>query len=349
MIGVDISGRSIKTAEVAHGRGSLTLKSASWASLAPEAIRRGVIQDVPLVAAALKKALIDFSTATSDVVASIPEVQSFVRVLELPVMGEAEMNEAVQWAIRRHIPFDLDHVYVDWELLTEGNKEGQSHVLVGAAQRDVIDPLLEVFDMLGLSVLALELEAQAVVRCLLPRSPAEARDIRGVLLIDLGATSTNVVFFDRGAMRYTASIQSGGDDLTQRLAERLKLPLPEAVERKARVGLQGKSDDAAVVGVLRETLLELAMRVERIVREMSVQLAADQQVRAVLLSGGAANLPGIAELFSDVFPGVSVQLGNPWTNLSRAKRGRTARLSTEDALHFTTAFGLAERGLEVVL
>lgn len=344
MIGVDISGRSIKAAEVIHGRRSLILRNASWASLAPEAIRRGVIQNVPIVVKALKKALVDISTDANDVVASIPEVQSFVRVLELPVMGEAEMNEAVQWAIRRHIPFDLDHVYVDWELLSDEKKEGQCHVLVGAAQRAVVDPLLEVFDTLGLNVVALELEAEAVVRCLLPRVAGESRDIRGVLLIDLGATSTNVVFFDRGAMRYTASIQSGGDDLTQRLADALKLTLPAAVEKKARVGLHETGrDDAAVVKVLRDTLRDLILRVERIVREMSVQLSAEQSIRAILLSGGGANLPGISELFGSVFPGVSVQLGNPWTNLSRARRGRTARLTTEDALHFATAFGLAER------
>jgi type IV pilus assembly protein PilM len=346
MIGIDISGRSIKAAEIVD-RGGPVLRTFCWSSLGPNVIRRGVIQDVSLVAQAVKKTLTACSPVASvgnDVVGSIPEVQSFIRVLELPLMAEAEMHEAVQWAVRRHIPFDLEHVYIGWELLAESGSDGRHQVLVGAAQRDVVDPLLAVFDQLDLNVVALELESQAVVRCLLPRAPSEVSDIRGVLVVDLGATSTNVVFFDQGAMRYTASIQSGGDALTQRLAQELQLTLPQAVEQKALVGLRGESgSDARVAAVLRSSILELGQKVAQIVHGMSVQLTGGGQVRVVLLSGGSANLAGAVELFGSIFPGIPVQLGNPLVNLQRGNAAHAPKLSLHDALHFTTALGLAQR------
>lgn len=344
MIGIDISGRTVKAVEVID-RGEPHLRTSCWAALGSGLIRRGIIQDVAQVARVVRQTLRSCSPAEvrgREVVGSIPEVQSFVRVLELPYLAPREMDEAVQWAVRRHIPFDLDRVYIDWELLSGPRADGRCLVFVGAAQRAVVNPLLAVLDQSGLNVVALELEAQAVARCLLPRDPAEARAVRGVLVVDLGATATNVIFFDQGAMRYTASVQSGGDDLSQRLIEQLGLTPEAAAEAKARVGVRGGAEER-IVAALRSGVLELTRKVERVAREMSVQMSREQGIRAILLSGGGANLPGIDVMFGQVFSGVPVQLGNPLINLrSAADRGQ-ARLSNADALHFTTALGLALR------
>ncbi|MFH1354001.1 MAG: type IV pilus assembly protein PilM [bacterium] len=344
MIGIDISDRSIKIAEVVGGD-SPTLRTLCWSPLPPNLMRRGVVQDVSAVVDALKRGMTSckpVEIAGGDVVASIPEIQSFVRVLDLPPMAEQEIEEAVQWAVRRHIPFDLERVYLDWEPLASPHPQ-RRQVLVGAAQRDVADPLLAVLDELGLNVVALELEAQAVLRCLLPLDPKEAFDIQGVLAVDLGATATNIVFFDRGAMRYTASIQLGGDDLTQRLAHVLNLTPIQAVERKATLSAKGDGKDVGASVALREGTVELVRRVDQVVREMTVQLPPEEKIRVILLSGGGANLTGIIDLFAEVYPGIPVQLGNPWTNLQGDESKSSINVSTADAMHFTTALGLGLR------
>ncbi len=344
MIGIDISDKSIKVAEVTGGDYPL-LRTVCWSPLAPRLMRRGIVQDIPAVTKALGQAMTRCSplpVKEKYAVASIPEMQSFLRVIDLPTMKEREADEAVRWAIRRHIPFDLDKVYLDWEPV-DSSREGRYHqVLVGVAQREVVDPLLAVLDGLGLNVMALELEARSVVRCLLPRSREEAADIRGVLVIDLGATSTNVVFFDRGAMRYTASIQTGGDDLTRRLAARLGLSLSEAAEKKSAAGPAGK-EGTQLREVLKEGVLELIRQVERVVKEMVVQLPPEERVRAILLAGGGSNLSGMTGEFGKIFSGVPVQLGSPWTNVGGKVTTGGANISTADAMHFTTAIGLALR------
>jgi type IV pilus assembly protein PilM len=253
------------------------------------------------------------------------------------------MDEAVQWAVRQHIPFDLERVYLDWqELIVSPRLAGRREVLVGAAQKDVVDPLLQALDGVNLQVAALELEAQAIVRSLLP---LDAQDVFGVLIIDLGATYTNVVFFDGGAMRFTTSIQFGGDDLTQRLAESLHLQPSIAAEKKAIVGLKRQSgEDADFSLVLRQATVELFREVEKTVRELTIQIRAGQPVQAILLSGGSANLPGIKDVVAEVFPGIPVQMGNPWTNVySVGEQEQRSPLSPQDANHFVTAIGLALR------
>ena len=349
MIGIDLSDRSIKIVET-RGDENPVLRTLCWSPLAPNLLRRGVVQDVALVSEALKVAMTKCSPIPvegGDVVASIPEVQSFVRVLEVPAMSEREMDEAVQWAVRRHIPFDLDRVYIDWEELDLASDMPQhKQVLVGAAQRDVVAPLLTVLDSLGFNVVALELEAQAVMRCLLPRDITETRDIRGVLVVDLGATSTNVILFDQGAMRFTASVQVGGDDLTQQLAHALNLKPAQAMEIKAKVGAGFIKDEPAAAQALQSATLNLARMVERAVQEMTVQLPREQRMRTILLTGGNANLVGIRELFGSVFTGIPVQYGNPWTNLQQEKRRIGLNLTVGDAMHFTTAIGLALREVD---
>jgi len=347
MVGIDISDRSIKLVEI-EGQDIPVLRTMCWSPLEANLMRRGVVQDVPAVTQALREAMgkcRPVPVAGSDVVASIPEVQSFVRVLDLPEMKEHEVDEAVRWAVKRHIPFDLESVYLDWEPVG-GAKEGDKfrQVLVGAAQRDVVDPLLQALDNIGLNVVALELETQAILRCLLPMDENEASEISGVLTVDLGATLTNVVFFDRGAIRFTTSIQWGGDDLTQKLAHELSMTPAEAVEQKARVGVTpsgGEIKDTA--SVLRAAVIDLANRVARVVQEMTVQLGTEQRVKTILISGGGASLEGLVDVFGNIFVGIPVQLGNPWTNLNREDQARRINLPVKDAMHFTTAIGLALR------
>lgn len=350
MIGIDISDRSVKIAEITGGRGdALRLQSVCWSAVPANLIRRGVIQDIPAVTEALKEAFgkCSPSPVTGDmVVASIPESQSFVRVLDVPNIPNNEMDEAVQWAVRQHIPFDLERVYLDWQALPASQlpKGGRREVLVGAAQRDVVDPLLKALDGANLKVVALELEAQAIVRSLLPR---DSSDVRGVLIIDLGATSTNVIYFNLGTLRFTASVQLGGDDLTQQLANALQIRPDIAAEKKTVIGAENQGGENATVAMaLRGAALNLLQRVEKVVREMTAQSQADQAVRAILLSGGTANLPGIKEVVAEVFPGVPVQLGNPWTNILVEAGEQSAPLSPADASHFVTSFGLALRNLK---
>lgn len=349
MVGIDISDRSIKVAEVS-GRDTPILKTVCWSPLAPNAIRKGVIQDVELVSASLKEALVQCSPVPIEgeiVVASIPETQSFVRVIDLPKMPDYEMDEAVQWAIRQHIPFDLERVYLDWQSLRDDSFEdaGRQQILVGAAQKDVVDPLLAVLDSSGLNVAALELESQAVVRSLLP---VDTSGVNGILIVDLGATTTNVVFYDQGTMRFTTSIQSGGDDLTRKLAHDLQIKPSEAAEKKASVGVSMNAEDKLVSETLRDATKTLIEKVNRVVREIIVQSQDGPMVKAILLSGGSANLDGITEVFAEVFPDVPVQHGNPWTNIYVEEKKQGSMVSNIDSSHFVTALGLALRKINYV-
>jgi type IV pilus assembly protein PilM len=339
MVGLDLSDRSLKIVELTEETVP-RVRTVGWSALTPNLMRRGVIVDPEGLTGVVREALRKCSPPPvlgAPAVVSIPESQSFVRLLDLPLMGEGEMDEAVQWAIRQHIPFDLDRVYLDWQLLSSDGR--RQEVLVGAAQREVVDPLLETLDTSGLRVVAIELEAQALVRSLLPR---DSLDINGILIVDLGAVTTNIIFFDRGHLRFTTSIQKGGDDLTQQLIQELQLTPQAAAEKKALVGVN-PADDPAVAATLRVAALDLVRQVKNVIEETMSPLGGIGKVRALMLVGGAANLPGLLAVFGEIFSNLPVQLGNPWTNVAVADERSAAPLSPSDASHFATAIGLALR------
>lgn len=337
---MDVSDRSIKVIDLADGPRH-KIRTACWSPLSPNVMRRGVIQDQIGVVGGLHQALTRCKGGSlhgSTVVLSIPETQSFVQALDLPMMNNSETDEAVQWAIRQHIPFDLDRVYIDWQPIPNSDRPDRQEVLVGAAQRDMIDPLLAVVDEVGLRVVALELEAQAIVRSLLP---TDSQTINGIVIVDIGATVTNVIFFDRGSIRFTTSIQRGGEDITQQLAQTLQIAPQQAAEAKAIAGGGEQAVDA-----LHNSALSLIRQVGQVVDDMTKKYNSSEGIRAILLSGGSANVPGLVELFSEVFPNLPIQVGNPFINLMIDPEKNDSPISQEDATHFATAIGLALRNVD---
>ncbi|OGY31179.1 MAG: hypothetical protein A3C02_04035 [Candidatus Andersenbacteria bacterium RIFCSPHIGHO2_02_FULL_45_11] len=339
MIGIDISDRSVKIAEVSSASRP-QFKTVCWSPLPAGLLRRGIVQDVPTLIEHLKTTCgkcSPFPLSQGPIVASIPETRSFIRVLDVPILSQQETDEAVQWAIRKDLPFDLKSVYVGWQPIASSSSVNMRQVLVGAAQRAVIDPLLAALDGAGFSVVALELESQAMVRSLLPLDSAS---IEGVVICDLGASTTKIIYFDRGAMRLTADVPSGGDRLTAELVRAFSITPEIAAEKKSIIGVIARNgEDGAIATTLRGAVLALAQEVHSTIESALPQLPGGGSVRGILLSGGGANLPGIRDIFGEVFPGIPVQIGNPLTNLTSPAMS----ISPQDASHFVTALGLALR------
>ena len=170
MVGLDISDRSIKVAQLSNDRRRKLLASC-WQEVPPGAITHGVITDEKLVRQAVTQALHQCAIRPSvndAVVASIPEAESFLRVLEIPAMANDEVPEAIKWEVAPHIPFGIDDVFVDWQPVVGGSPApGRLEVLVGVAEKKVVTPLHDVLSSIGLDVAALELESQAIVRALI--------------------------------------------------------------------------------------------------------------------------------------------------------------------------------------
>lgn len=343
MIGIDVSDRSVKIVRLSD-RGPRQLLFHYVQEVPAGVMEAGVVVDARKMGDILTRAFEACGVALgrkSSVVASIPENQSFLRVVELPQMPEDEVGEAVQWEVAKHIPFGLENVYVDWQPLVHGGHTpaaGKQEILVGAAQKKVVDPLYALFQALPLDVAAFELESQALTRALVTE---DVRQKQGLLIVDLGGASTNVVIHDHGAIRFTASLQKGSDQMRDTLAPdeiTLVNETPDAVPPEVATSVEGK---------LSGLYQELVMEVRGIV-EFYNGIDQQHEVREIILTGGGSNFPGLGQAFLRVFDNVHVQRGNPWANLiARQHKERVTPLTIAQSTRYITALGLALRGVLV--
>ncbi len=336
MIGLDISDQTIKLVRFSS-KGKLI--SHCMKTLSPGIMENGIVADQKKMAEDIKAIFASCRIplkVRDSIVASIPETQSFLRVIEIPAMSEDEIHEAVRWEIAQHIPFGLDNVYVDWQPSVSSEKvakEGHIEVEVGAAQKKVVDPLYEAIKSVGLDIAAFELESQAIVRSLISN---ELKQKQGILVIDLGSTATNVVVHDYGAIRFTASLPQG-------VVELLKDVTP--------------ADGKAIMENLNGLPKELSDRVEEKISLSADSLVRDIQgivqfyntsgtkneVKEVILTGGGSNLPGLDVVFLKYFTEVRIQRGNPWVNILTGKRATKPPMNIQESVRFSTAIGLALR------
>lgn len=337
MIGIDISDHSMKIVRLAKGR-DRRLLAHCWQAVPDACIEKGVIKNVPVVQKILLQAFKECRLDThDDVVASIPETQSFLRVVEIPAMGDNEISEAVQWEVAQHIPLGVENVYLDWQSVEAGHRPaaGKREVLVGAAEKNVVDPLLAVLTGVGLEVAALELEGQAIVRALISR---EMGLRKGLLVVDLGGSATNVIVFDHGTIRFTASLQKGSADLLHALpgaeAQTIDGP-PKPIVADTQVALASK---------LMPGLEEIVIEIQGIV-EFYNGIDTDHEVKEIVLTGGGANLPGFDQAVLKYFTNVHVQRGNPWVNILAPGKTSQPPLPLQESVHYSTALGLALRQL----
>ncbi len=348
MIGVDISDGSIKIVQISHGKKRRLLTYCTL-SLPDGVMMNGVVKDQERMQGLLREAMtacrLPIRKGNSRgggrvVVASIPETQSFLRVVEIPEMREDEIGEAVRWEIAQHIPFSLDKVYGDWQPLFGDmlvSKNGKQEVQVGAAQRLVVDSLHETFRGLGLDVAAFELESQAIVRALVSKS---LREKEGLLIVDLGGTATNVVVHDRGAMRFTASLQKG----IQHVASSLT---PDDA-KVATVDMHAL--DPKIVERLKPLMMPAMMELVKEVRgivDFYNGTDAKHGVREIVVTGGGSNVPGLDEAFFQHFSNVHVQRGNPWVNILSGTRLTHPPMDIRESARFSTALGLALRNVSI--
>ena len=335
MIGIDISAQSIKIIRLA--KGGRRLQAHCWHGLPEELIVRGLITDQ----AAMQKQLITalgkckIGPRTNDtVVASISETESFLRVIDVPQMDDSEISEAVQWEVAQHIPFGLENVYIDWQpVLGKSQVEGRIEVLVGAAEKRVVDPLVDLLFALNLDVAALELESQAIIRALIS---LELREAAGVLVVDLGGVSTNVVIHEHGTTRFTASLHKGARELLMVLSEEERMLIVGQPKRMA------KAASDSIGKKLAAGLEELIMEVRGIV-EFYTGLGKEHTIQEILLTGGGSNLPGLDKTVINNFEKVHVQHGDPWVNLLEPGKSAQPPMSLADSVHYSTAIGLALR------
>ncbi|MDO8557943.1 MAG: pilus assembly protein PilM [bacterium] len=311
--GCDISDHSIRLAYLKEERGSLTLAGFSAVTLQEGAVVNGTITDVPKTIAALQEALTTAkggSIRTKYVMASLPEPQSFIRIVQLPKMASEEITQAIIWEIEANIPLPLAEVYYDWEI---ARHSGDDHldILVAASPKVLVDSYAALFEKVGLKPVAFEVDALSSARSIVP--PTGGEEI--LLIIDVAHHRTTFIIYAGSMVRFTASVSIAGKDITS-----------------SSMGVTIK----ALAGYARQ-YIDFFQTHSAHAHQLHVE------VKQILVCGDFVQTPGFTAALAQEAE-IAVLLANPWVNILRPPLREVPMLPFKDSLGYTTALGLALRG-----
>lgn len=347
--GLDISNLSLKIVKLKKEGKFLGLSCFGETKLRPGIIEQGEIKDEKALSKFIREGIDKVegeALRTKYVVADLPEEKAFLDVIQMPKMKEEELEKAIQFEAENYVPLPIDEVYLDFQIVHPlHNHLDHLDVLIAALPKKIVDPYVGALKMAGLKPKALEIESQAIVQCLIKQNTAA----RPVLLIDIGLTRASFVIFSGHVLRFTSTIPFSSQIFDKAISKTLKVDLKKAEKLKIKQGI--KNQKGEVFKALIPCLTDLIEQIKRCIAYY--QSHAKHQhlppngkgVAEIKLCGGVANLPGLPEFLTQELK-IPVQRGNPWINILAPGRKQLPQLPSEEALRYTTALGLALRGIE---
>lgn len=316
LIGLDIGSSGIKFCQLKESKRGYQLVNFGLALLPPETIVDGALIATDTIVETLRELFNAHRVRGKDVALSVSGHPVIIRKIALPPMTQEELNESIQWEAEQYIPFDMSDVYLDVEILNSNSSEdGQMEVLLVAAKKDMVDDYVELVREAGLNPKVVDVDCFSVqnqfeVSYDLPLTET-------IVLINIGASVTNINIVSRGITTFTRDITPlGGNLYTEEIQKQLDVSYEEAEILKAG-GELGADADAVVPQEVERVIHMVSEGVaSEIQRSLDFYTAtsANAQISRIYLSGGTAKIPSLYRTIEQKL-GVPVEIINPFKNI----------------------------------
>jgi type IV pilus assembly protein PilM len=301
IVGLDVGSSSVKAVELStKGKGNtFELTHLGVAPLPSEAIVQGAFLNSGAIADALREAMEQAKIKTKQVAAAVCGHSVIVKKVSLPAMTREELDEQIRWEAEQYIPFDVNEVNLDFQILDSGGTEGQMEVLLVAAKKDLIDDYVQVINEAGLTPAAIDVAAFAVQNSFEANYDVKPEEV--VALVNIGAQVVNINIVVNGAPSFTRDITTAGNQYTEEIQKTLSISFEEA----ERIKLGGKRSEDSQEVVPQEVEQAMQTVTETVIGEISRSLdffaatTADARIERVLLAGGGAKVSGFADSFHE--------------------------------------------------
>jgi len=340
VIGLDISSTAVKLLELGKSGDKIRVESYAVEPLPANSVIEKNISDVDAVGDAIKRAIKRSGTRSKHVAAAVAGSAVITKTISMPSnLSDEEMEQDIQNEADQYIPYPLEEVNLDFEVLGQSeNDPDRVEVLLAASRNENVDVRVAAIEEAGLKPRIIDVEAYAmenVFQMLAPTMPDQGID-QTIAIIDVGATMTTLNVLHDLKTIYTREQVFGGKQLTEEIQRRYGLSYEEAGMAKRQGGLP----DNYVPEVLEPFKEAMTQQVSR---SLQFFFSSSQygSVDHIILAGGSAMLPGIDEMIANKL-GVHTSVANPFTNMTIASKVKAQSLSN-DASSLVIACGLAMR------
>src|SRR6266853_304477 len=242
----------------------------------------------------------------------------FARFVKLPAVEEEKIDRIIAFEAQQNVPFPIDEVVWDYQLVGGGTDE-QLQVVLVAIKSDLLEGINAAVEAAGLRPTVIGVANMALYNAF-RYNYSDVTD--SSLVVDIGARTTNLLFIEAGKI-FSRSVPIGGSSITSAIAREFEESTAAAEARKRRDGFVSLGgayaepadlDVARVSKIVRSTMTRLHAELMRSITHYRAQQQGDRPAR-IFLCGGGAGMPNMREFFQEKFE-LPVEFFNPIQNVS---------------------------------
>jgi type IV pilus assembly protein PilM len=300
-VGLDIGTSSIKILEL-EGGNPIRIQRFGRIPLPDGSLVGGVIKNGMAVTDTIREAFDALQIKTKRIQVAIAGQAVVVRNIKLPLMEDNEVANAIRWEAERYIPFPVDEVTMDFNVIERDLQQREMEVMLVCAHNDIINSHMEALQKAGLQPVAVDIQPFALMRALgLENSENES----SVAVLDIGAGTSDLSIFKAGISRFTRILPLAGNRFTENItkvmggdfaeAEKLKVKHADAILDLAAVAPE--SPEYQVNFSIQDSLRELVLELRRSFDYYQLQQR-NEEVAQLVIAGGGAKVNNLAQFLN---------------------------------------------------
>lgn len=316
-IGLDIGSSYIKTVKLRESKGSYELELFDLHPLPPELIVDGSIIDSLRLVESIKEMVKKAGIKTKDTVISISGHSSvIIKRISVPEMSEEELSESIKFEAEQYVPFDIEDVNLDFQILGPKDEPGQMDVILVAVKKDIINEYIAVVKEAGLNPIIVDIDSFALEN--MYGINYEIEPEKNIALLNIGASTINLGILKGGISVFTRDSSLGGNLHVEALQREFNISYENAERLKRGEPLENVSPDdaAAVVASASEEILSEIIRSFDYYRSAATL---HEDISEVILSGGCALIKDFPSLIAER-SGIETRVAEPFRNIKIPKK-----------------------------
>jgi type IV pilus assembly protein PilM len=336
-VGLDISDDAIRFIEFRQTSRGMEVARFATRPLAEGIVVSGRVVDPVRLKESIAVLAKEFHISFANI--SLPEEQAYLANIRIPHVAEHEIRGVLELKLEEHVPIPGAQAVFDYVLAhgSEGSREYLDTV-VSVLPSDVIHQYSEIFEGSGVTPLGFELESQAIARSVVKWS-----DLGSFMVVDIGKTITSIFVIARGVVQFAASVDMGGQYLTEAIKKKFSVEDKVAEEMKVKHGIVASKQKPEIWDAVSRVVGDFR---DKIAQHYSYWQTHHGEkfggaIERIYLSGGGANLKGLSEYLA-LGLSTPVHVANPWVNVNTFEH-YIPPIHQQGSLSFSVAIGLALR------
>lgn len=339
VVGVDIGSSSVKVVGLSRYRKGYHLESIGIAPLPKDAVIDGEIFNIGAVSNVLRDIVNASKIKGASAFTGVFGTGVIVKRIKVPIMAKDELEHHIRWEAEQYVPFDIDEVNLDYDVITPNYKKtGKMDVVIAAAKKDLVSSYSAAIYDSGLVAEGVDIGTLALYEMYKENYGVSKEEAS--IILDVGSSRTVLSVVERDKSVFVREIELAGDYFTQKIQEVLGITFEEGESLK--VSGEDGSLPPEVEKILLTELKKLGVEIRKTI-DLYLATASEMPIGEISVVGGGSKLLGMTKIIESV-TGIPVDVINPLKNIAFNEKIFPVTYLAQIASFFGVSVGLAVRG-----